>query len=295
MKSVVLNRWWFRALTGLLILLLAGCAAKTENQALLRAQDAYSTAQSDPDVNQYAPVELTEAKEALTKAQSAWSAGAEETTVEHYSYLARQRAAMAQELADLREAEAVVEEAGAQRAQVLLSAREAEIKSAIERAEMARLQAEEKVRAMEAAQERARQLEVQLAELQAKQTPRGLVLTLGDILFDVNKAQLNPGGLRTVDNLADFLREYPERQVLIEGFTDSTGTEEYNRQLSEKRAESVKNALLNEGIGSDRIRVKGYGESYPIATNDTVAGRQQNRRVEVIISDDAGKITERTN
>ncbi len=294
MRPEISKSCWFWTLAGILILILGGCAKRAENQTLLQAREAYSALQSSPDVNQYAPVALTEAKEALAKAETAWQASAENETIEHYAYLARQRAAIAQEIADLREAETVVEQAGAKRTQVLLSAREAEAQSAIQRAQEAQRQAEERARAMEEAQLRSRQLESQLAELQAQQTQRGLVLTLGDILFDVNQAQLNPGGLRTVAKLADFLREYPNRHVLIEGFTDSTGSEEYNLQLSERRAQSVRNALMNEGIGPDRTRVRGFGESYPIATNETVAGRQQNRRVEVIISDDEGRIPERS-
>ncbi|BCR04010.1 porin [Desulfuromonas versatilis] len=292
MKQSIMLKWWYWALAGVLILQL-GCAKKVENQALEQARAAYSSTQSDPEVHQYAPVALTEAKEALIRAEAAWVAGGEDEVIDHYAYLARQRTALAQEVSDLHKAEAVVEKAASTRTQVLLSAREAEAQSAIQRAEEARRQAEERARAMEEAQARARQLEAELSELQAKPTQRGMVLTLGDILFDVNKAVLNPGGLRTVEKLADFLKEYPERRVMVEGFTDSTGSEDYNLQLSQRRAEAVKYALLDEGISLERIQARGFGESYPIANNESVAGRQQNRRVEVIISDEAGQIPER--
>ncbi|HVT38275.1 MAG TPA: OmpA family protein, partial [Gemmatimonadaceae bacterium] len=84
-----------------------------------------------------------------------------------------------------------------------------------------------------------------------------------------------------------------QRKMMIEGFTDSTGSNSHNQELSEKRADSVRYALLGMGIATDRITSRGYGESYPAAGNDTVAGRQLNRRVEILISDDSGTITPR--
>ena len=129
--------------------------------------------------------------------------------------------------------------------------------------------------------------------MQAVKADRGLVMTLGDVLFDVNQADLKPGGILTVEKLAAFLAEYPGRRVMIEGFTDSTGAAEYNQALSERRALAVRTALLEKGIKSDRIEFRGYGKQYPVASNDTAAGRQLNRRVEIIISDETGAIPSR--
>jgi outer membrane protein OmpA-like peptidoglycan-associated protein len=143
------------------------------------------------------------------------------------------------------------------------------------------------------AEGRARQLEAQLKDLEAKSTERGMVVTLGDVLFDTNEAQLRSGGVRSVRKLADFSRQYPQRKLMIEGFTDSTGSNVSNLDLSERRAGAVRTALLDMGVSGDRITARGYGESYPTAGNDTAAGRQQNRRVEVIVSDDSGKIAPR--
>jgi outer membrane protein OmpA-like peptidoglycan-associated protein len=143
------------------------------------------------------------------------------------------------------------------------------------------------------AESRARQLEAQLRELEAKKTDRGMVVTLGDVLFDTNQAQLKAGGVRNVQRLADFFKQYPQRNVMIEGFTDSTGTMNRNQELSNERAHSVRTALLDMGMGSERITTRGYGESYPAASNDTAAGRQLNRRVEIVVSDDTGKIAPR--
>ena len=139
------------------------------------------------------------------------------------------------------------------------------------------------------AEGRAQQLEAQLRDLEAKKTERGLVITLGDVLFDTNQSQLRSGGVRSVRKLADFFSQYPQRTVMIEGFTDSVGGDSANQQLSERRADSVRTALVGMGVGSERITWRGYGEAYPIAGNDTPAGRQQNRRVEMVVSDEEGR------
>ncbi|HXN15262.1 MAG TPA: OmpA family protein [Usitatibacter sp.] len=143
------------------------------------------------------------------------------------------------------------------------------------------------------AENRSRLLEAQLREMEAKKTDRGTVITLGDVLFDTNGAQLKSGGVRSVQKLADFFKQYPQRKVMIEGFTDSTGTNSRNLELSDRRAGSVRTALLGMGVGTERITTRGYGESYPVAGNETAAGRQLNRRVEIIVSDDGGNIAAR--
>lgn len=131
-----------------------------------------------------------------------------------------------------------------------------------------------------------KQMEAQLAELNAKKTERGLVITLGDVLFDVNKSELKPGSERNVQKIADFLNEYPQRKAQIEGFTDNTGDDGYNQLLSERRAEAVRAFLISKGISGDRASARGYGEANPIASNDTPGSRQLNRRVEIVLSDD---------
>ena len=143
------------------------------------------------------------------------------------------------------------------------------------------------------AETRARKLEAQLKDMEAKKTERGMVITLGDVLFDTNQAKLKSGGVRNLQKFADFFKQYPQRTVLIEGFTDSTGSQNRNQELSDDRAHSVRTALLDMGIGTDRMKSRGYGESYPVASNDNEAGRQLNRRVELIVSDDSGKIAPR--
>lgn len=160
-------------------------------------------------------------------------------------------------------------------------------------ANVALLNAQDARQQTEEAQRRSLQLEAQLAAMEARKTDRGMVVTLGDVLFDTDEAQLKAGGVRNVQKLADFFKEHPQRNVMIEGFTDSTGSGDHNQRLSDRRADSVRTALLGMGMSPERITWRGYGQAYPVAGNDTAAGRQLNRRVELVVSDDNGKITSR--
>jgi outer membrane protein OmpA-like peptidoglycan-associated protein len=237
---------------------MAGCNSTPKSNATLDAAQAnYAAAQADPSVQKYAPIELKDAGDALAKAEHALKEREKPAVVEHLAYLAKQRVAITQNLAQLKTAEESVKTATADRDKVLLQARTAEA-------------------------DRLRN------ELNAKQTDRGLTISLGDVLFDTNKAQLKSGGSRVTQKIAKFLEENPQRNISIEGFTDSTGSDEHNQTLSERRAEAVKAALVDQGVTPDRIVSHGYGEAYPVADNNTSAGRQLNRRVDVVISD-AGK------
>ncbi len=267
---------------------LAGCSSAPKTNAMLdEARTAYRSAGSNPVVAKSAPIELKKAEEALLQSERLLQEDGGIEAVEHYAYLARQHSAIAEEKGKQVAAEQAIDAARGERDKTIIMSRTSEADVARQRAEVARKQAEE-------AAERARKLQAQVAELEAKQTERGLVLTLGDVLFDTGKAKLKGGAMRTVDQLTGFLNQYPERKVLIEGHTDSVGSADFNQRLSEDRANSVRYALLDRGIASTRIMVRGLGEDYPVATNDSASGRQQNRRVEVIISDDSGKIPERS-
>lgn len=123
----------------------------------------------------------------------------------------------------------------------------------------------------------------ELPELKARETDRGIELTIGDVLFDVGQATLKPGATNALSRLAAFLREHTDRQVLIEGHTDSEGTPDYNLNLSLARADSVARALVAQGVDGARVSPRGFGESTPIASNDSAAGRLQNRRVEIVV------------
>lgn len=142
----------------------------------------------------------------------------------------------------------------------------------------------------EEAQRRAEMLEQELKDLRAKRTDRGVVVTLGDVLFDTAQSTLKPGAFATIDRLATVLKQDPERKVLIEGHTDSVGTEEYNQSLSERRAAAVQAALFERGVAGAQISTVGRGESVPVASNGNAGGRQQNRRVELVFQDDRSRI-----
>jgi outer membrane protein OmpA-like peptidoglycan-associated protein len=116
----------------------------------------------------------------------------------------------------------------------------------------------------------------------------GLVLTLGDVVFDAGKASLQPSATTAIDRLAQLLGVYPERSVRIEGHTDSLGDDAANQQLSERRAAAVRDALLARGVAAERIAAVGYGETRPIADNGSESGRQKNRRIEIVLSDEHG-------
>jgi OmpA-OmpF porin, OOP family len=171
----------------------------------------------------------------------------------------------------------------AQRQTVLLQARERESQRNADQASDARRQAD-------ASTLRADSLEAQLADLKLQKTERGLVLTLGDVLFDTGRATLKSGADGTMDRLATALREKSGRKVTIEGHTDNVGSDASNQGLSERRAQAVQSALTERGVARSQITTLGKGENFPIATNDSADGRQSNRRVELIFTDDETRI-----
>jgi outer membrane protein OmpA-like peptidoglycan-associated protein len=291
-------------LGGFAFALLAGCAAApvANNEALDSARSAYRSVAADAQVQLRAPTELSLAERALAQAEKSWRDRAPSDLVGHQAYLAQQRARIAMNTAQYRKSEAAVAVSGEQRNRVLLQAREQEAQSAKLQARAAvqgRIEAE--TRAEEIArssgalqQERAaatdltrdlNSLKAQIAGLKSAQTERGWVLTLrNDALFESGSSTLKPGARGPMDSLADFMNRYPEREIAIEGFTDSTGTNEANRRLSESRAAAVKSALVARGIEPSRIDSRGYGPAFPVASNETPTGRQQNRRVEIVIN-----------
>jgi outer membrane protein OmpA-like peptidoglycan-associated protein len=269
---------------------LAGCMTPNRNAQLEDARTNYRYAQNDPQVSRLASLELKEAQDALAKADAAWAQREDQSKVDHLAYIAQRKVAIAQETARRKGAEASVSQSDAERAKIQLAGRTEEAEKARLEAARAQQSAEASQQQAQNAETRARQLEAQLADLSAKKTERGMVVTLGDVLFDTNRARLKPGGVREVQKLAAILGENPQRKVAIEGFTDSTGSDERNQELSEQRANAVREVLLEAGISPSRITTRGYGKSLPVASNATEAGRQLNRRVEILISDESGQI-----
>lgn len=141
--------------------------------------------------------------------------------------------------------------------------------------------------------ERVEGLEQQLKDLNAKKTERGIVVTLGDMLFDTGQARLQPEGARSMARLADFMKRNPQRQAAIDGYTDDVGSEASNQALSDRRAQAVQSALVGLGVEPARLRAQGHGESSPIAPNTSAGGRQSNRRVEIVFAAEAGDLLAR--
>ena len=290
------------------ILALAGCAsAPVANNSLEEARAAYRLAADDSQVRVRAAVELALAERSLAQAERSWRDGKDAGLVAHQAYLAAQRSRIAQKTAQYRAAEATVATSSEQRNRIVLDAREREAAAAKAQARAAQLALAEAQKRAPAPEQSAapesgpprkserqksaelaselRSLKSQVADLQAQQTGRGWVLTLrNDLLFDSGGATLKPGAQRVVDNLAQLMRRQPDRDIAIEGFTDSAGSIETNRKLSAGRAAAVKSALVARGIEPGRIDSRGYGPAFPVASNDTSTGRQLNRRVEIVIN-----------
>jgi outer membrane protein OmpA-like peptidoglycan-associated protein len=138
------------------------------------------------------------------------------------------------------------------------------------------------------------ELQQQIEELQATVTDRGLVMTLEDSLFASGKADLKASAVDDLSTLIAFLHDHPARTVVIEGHTDSLGGCGYNHGLSQRRADAVRSFLVARGIGARRIIALGKGESDPVASNQTAAGRECNRRIEVIIDNPPGAFSQGT-
>src|SRR5579864_5298370 len=289
-------------------LALGACAVLPERDAEIDdARAAVRAAQNDPQVVSLASVELNQAVEAMRRADASWEVRVDLAEVHHLAYLAWTRAAIATETARLKSAEASVASADQERTRIRLAARtrdaeraQQQVALAQRNAQAAQAQATGAAQQAQAAREQAdaaraqaESLQSSLSELRARPTDRGMVVTLGDLLFDTGRARLNPGGVRVVDHLADFMRQYPQRRVSIEGFADSTGNPASNQELSERRASVVRLALIDQGIDPGRLVARGYGEEYPVASNANSAGRQMNRRVEIVISDEHGMIGSR--
>lgn len=279
----------------------AACSSVPTSTTLLeQTRSDFQLAQNNPMVATYAPLEMKQAGEAMEQANLSASHNDSLDKVDKLAYLAKQKIALTQEMAKQKSAEADVANSAKERDQVRLDQRtnEANIaKMNAERSKLAELQAQGQTaqaqRQAQEAQAHAAQLEAQLADLAAKKTERGMVITLGDVLFGTDLARLNADGMRTAQKLSAVLQQNMQRTVLVEGFTDSTGTTAHNQELSERRAGAVRSALLELGVAPARIAIRGYGETYPVAANDTAQNRQLNRRVEIILSDDTGNISTR--
>ena len=253
-------------------LLLGACSSAPKQVELLDvARSEYEQLSQDPTVVEHAPELMEQAGSSLREAEARLANWEEQWRIEHTAYLARQRIETARLIAEAAETGRKIEKMSEQERDLTIRMREAELIKA---------------------RREASDLKRSMAAMQAQQTDRGMVLTLGDVLFHTGGASLAPNAARNIAKLAAFMRNYPYRQALVEGHTDSLGDALYNMNLSRGRAFAVRDALVNAGIDINRIKTQGFGETIPVARNDTEAGRLANRRVEIIFSDPEQLVTE---
>lgn len=254
----------------LAVVLLGGCAVSpSSEEALDAARASFQAVKEDPDVLRAAPKDVIRSGESLARAErlsSYWGSGAD---VQHYAYLSQRYADIARQHSEIGLNQERVAKLELERQRLQLTLREAKLLSV---------------------QQHNDRLEEQMVSLAASETDRGLVMTLGDVLFDTGRAELQPTANRTLLKLVQFLQINPQRRVRIEGYTDNTGSAEENLELSRARAQSVADLLSDLGIDSGRIQVVGYGVDFPVAENASVRGRAQNRRVEIVFSDERGRL-----
>jgi outer membrane protein OmpA-like peptidoglycan-associated protein len=289
--------------TAVASILLAACAsAPVKPDGAMEARAKLTQLQTDPNLASRAAAAIKDADLAVRAAEQPEP---DKALAAHRVYIADRKVDTAKALAETRFAEdqRVALTADRDKARLDARTREADVakgqaataraagaeqKAAADQAraaaDLARTDANAAQLAAANSEQQAVLLQQQIDALHAKPTDRGLVLTLGDVLFTSGKADLKPGATGPLSKLAAFLDKYPDRSVAIQGYTDSMGSDDYNQGLSERRAESVKSYLTGQGIGASRLVASGKGRSDPVADNDSAAGRQQNRRVEVVIS-----------
>jgi outer membrane protein OmpA-like peptidoglycan-associated protein len=309
--------------------LLAACAVTPQrDEPIEQARAEIATLSQEPLAQQAAARDLEAARDRLHEAEAALQRREPLTAVDHLAYLARRHAQAGEaRVAEARSRQEVAR-AAEERNRILLEARSRESHEAVrqarehaqaaheqaavaqqqaqaaqealastqqqahEQAQAAREQAAAAQQQAQAAQEALANTQQQLAALQARKTDRGMVVTLGDVLFDTGQATLKPGADLGLDRIYSFMTANPQTKLVIEGHTDSQGSDEYNDALSERRAKAVANALVARGIAAERLHPIGRGKHYPVATNETSAGRQHNRRVEIVFSDAAGRFAD---
>ncbi len=293
------------ASTAACLALLAACASTpSQNTALDQARARLDAAQARPQTVALAPDELARARESLRRADQSLINGDSADRVNHLAYLARQQVVIAEDTAASRSDQAVVSGAAAERDRARLAVRTREADTAQAQAAAAEQASADKT--VQLAQSEANtqaerdrvarrdmkvsELQTQLQDMNAHYTDRGVVITLGDLLFDTGASALRPQGQHRMDQLADFMKRYPERHASIEGYTDNVGKAADNQSLSDRRAHAVMAALIQLGVSDGQLSTQAFGEDHPVAPNDTKAGRQMNRRVEVVFAREAGEL-----
>ncbi|MEA3178791.1 MAG: hypothetical protein QOI59_2314 [Gammaproteobacteria bacterium] len=273
-------------IAGAVVGALAACAtAPQRSEQVEQARAEIQTLTQDPLAQQSAGKDLEAARKSLQDAEMALQQKRPPAVVDHYAYLAKRHAEAGEARVSEAHSRQEVARAEGDRNKILMDSRSREAMNAQAQTDAAKNQTA-------ATQAQLANAQQQLADLQAKQTDRGVVVTLGDVLFDTGQATLKPGASLAMNRLATFLSSNPQTKVLIEGHTDSRGGEDYNIGLSERRARAVATELESRGISAGQVQTLGRGKAYPVASNDTAEGRQQNRRVEIVFSDAAGRFAQ---
>jgi outer membrane protein OmpA-like peptidoglycan-associated protein len=259
---------------------LAGCAtAPVSPDGADEARAKLTRLQTDPELATRAPVALKEAETAVIAAEQPLLAD-DAALGAHRVYMADRKVEIAMAQAATGKAEDQRVELAKARETSRLDARTREADAAHAEADATRVAA---AHAATAAALKSEDMQQQIDALEAKATERGIVLTLGDVMFTSGRADLKAGTVTNLDRLVGFLNQNPGRNIEIEGHTDSVGSEDANLGLSQRRADSVKSFLVQQGIDAGRIVSSGKGEHQPVSDNESEGGRQRNRRVEVII------------
>ena len=295
---------------GLGVLALTACqTAPVQDPDVIATRAELTQLQGNANLASRAPNAIKDADIAVTAAEAPQS---DRGVKAHLEYLAEDKVRTAKALSQARYAEDQLKTISAKREKVQLDARTQEADKAHAQlaganAATAAAQGETVIAQQQAAASdqqagfdsqranaadaRSATLEQQLADLHAVKTERGTVFTLSDVVFATGKSDLKPGATADFDRLAAALAKQPDRHITVEGHTDSVGSESSNMALSQRRAESVMNYLVSHGVSADRITAIGKGKEYPVTSNSTAAGRQKNRRVEVIIENAPAAIT----
>lgn len=252
------------------VLGLQGCASERSETALDQAAASFQAVKDDSNVLRSAPRDVIRAGESLARAERLSSYVGSGADVRHYAYLSQRYSEIAREHSNLVLNQERLAKLELERQRLQLALREAKLLSV---------------------QEQGQRLSEEIASLSTEETERGLVLTLGDVLFDFNRAELKPAANRTALKLVQFLQLNPRRVIRIEGYTDSVGDRQANLDLSRERAQAVADVLADLGVDPARMQVVGYGEAFPVTDNASNRGRAQNRRVEIVFSNDKGQLS----
>jgi outer membrane protein OmpA-like peptidoglycan-associated protein len=267
-------------------LLLGACASTPPPPpALVDARASLKSAELNPAVLTHAPMELKKATDSLNRANQMQDKGEPPAAVNSAAYVAQQQVKTAVAVAQAKTNDLAITGSDAERERARADMRTLEAQRAQTQTQIARQQTAVAVASASSAQAQSAQLQKQLADLQATQTERGMLVTLGDVLFEFGRADVKPGAQASLRKLADFLQQNPNRRILVEGHTDSVGSADANNLLSRKRADAVDTALVAMGLDAARATTVGYGEDFPVTDNLSDTNRALNRRVEVYISD----------